>query len=73
MENPQHYDNLIKVNKIQIRNLINNLLDATAIVVPISPVLFTMMMEALHSSETPVLTRAIRRNIPEDGIINENL
>jgi hypothetical protein len=40
--------------------------------VPSSPILVTLMMEAIYSSETSVLKRTTRSNIPKDGILHSH-
>jgi hypothetical protein len=54
---------------LAVTSSVNRLL-VTANVVPSSPIPVTLEMEALRFSETSVLARSARRNIPEDGILH---
>jgi hypothetical protein len=59
---------IIRVTRIAFLRVVLQLL-VTANVVPSSPILLTLMMEPIRSSERSVLTGATRL-IPEDGILN---
>jgi hypothetical protein len=54
----------------QIHNVLRLLVTAN---LPSSPILVTLMMEALLSSETSVLTSATQLNILVDGILPNRL
>jgi hypothetical protein len=47
----------------------STLREVTSNVVPSSPIPVTLMMKAMNSSETSIITGATWRNIPEDKIL----
>jgi hypothetical protein len=57
---------LVRTHIIVLRSVLCLLV--TADVAPSTPILVTLMMEMLRSSETSVLTRTTRRHITDDGI-----
>jgi hypothetical protein len=63
---------VIRIGELETVAVSGHRLLATANVVPSSPILVTPMMVASSSSETSVLTRATRRNIPEDTTVHSH-
>jgi hypothetical protein len=41
-------------------------------VVPSSPIIVTLMMEAIRTSEISVITKVTQRNVSEDGILHSH-
>jgi hypothetical protein len=65
----EHGTSFIGVTRILVFLRSVRRLLVAACVVPSSPILVTLMKEAPGSFKTPVLTRATRRDIPEDTLL----
>jgi hypothetical protein len=68
ISNPTHAAKKYYIYYVYLRSVLRLLITTKA--VPSSKILVTLMMEALRSSETSVLTRPTRRNILEDRILH---
>jgi hypothetical protein len=66
----EHITSIIRVKRIALSSVLQ--LRVIAKIVLSSLILFTLMMEAICSSETSILTRAKRHNIPEYGILHSH-
>jgi hypothetical protein len=75
----EHIASIIRVTRIgELRTMLEvtsnrRTLLITANIVPSSPIFVALMMEVIHFSETSVLIKDTRRNIPKDDILHSHV